>query len=149
MIAVFTESQTTQIVVESLRSWSKSCQNTSRSPTHGKHWFLGLGFNSALFRVALLGSASSGKSTLCGVLTQGGLDSGHGSSRLNFLRYLHEIRSGKTSSITVDCFGFTENGEVCIFCNKHLLNASCLDSELQGKRLERHFGAFCKIDHAN
>ncbi|KAI6190258.1 hypothetical protein M3Y97_00097900 [Aphelenchoides bicaudatus] len=63
-------------------------------------------------RVALLGSASSGKSTLCGTLSQGELDNGKGSSRLNFLRFLHEIRSGKTSSITMDCFGFSADGEI-------------------------------------
>jgi GTPase len=63
-------------------------------------------------RVALLGSAGCGKSSLCGVLTQGTLDNGNGKARLNFLRYLHEVRSGKTSSITLDCFGFSQSGEV-------------------------------------
>jgi GTPase len=65
-------------------------------------------------RIALLGSAGCGKSSLCGVLTQGTLDNGQGKSRLNLLRYLHEVKSGKTSSITIDCFGFNQNGEVSL-----------------------------------
>jgi GTPase len=140
------DSQTIQIVVVYLRSWLKSCQSISRLPTHGK--INSIIVEPLLFRVALLGSASSGKSTLCGVLTQGGLDSGNGSSRLNFLRYLHEIRSGKTSSITVDCFGFSAEGQVWF---KTLLQVKSiiLDFELQRERLERHSGAIGKNYYTN
>jgi len=51
-------------------------------------------------RVCVLGSADAGKSTLLGVLTQGQLDNGRGRARLNMFRHLHEIQSGRTSSIS-------------------------------------------------
>lgn len=46
-------------------------------------------------RVAVLGGADAGKSTLLGVLTQDELDNGHGRARLNMFRHMHEIQSGK------------------------------------------------------
>lgn len=45
-------------------------------------------------RVAVLGGADAGKSTLLGVLTQDELDNGHGRARLNMFRHMHEIQSG-------------------------------------------------------
>jgi len=73
-------------------------------------------------RIALLGSAGCGKSTLCGVLTQGTLDNGNGKTRLNLLRYLHEIRSGKTSAVTMDCFGFSKDGNMLNYKEGDLKN---------------------------
>lgn len=52
------------------------------------------------------------RSTLCGVLTQGVLDNGQGKTRLNLFRYLHEFRSGKTSSVCLDVIGFSQDGEL-------------------------------------
>uniref|UniRef100_A0A1I7VG43 Tr-type G domain-containing protein n=1 Tax=Loa loa TaxID=7209 RepID=A0A1I7VG43_LOALO len=63
-------------------------------------------------RIAILGSANAGKSTLCGVLTQGHLDNGHGKARLNLFRYLHEFQTGRTSSICLDMIGFDSQGEL-------------------------------------
>lgn len=57
-------------------------------------------------RVAVMGSADSGKSTLVGVLTQGELDNGRGRARLNTFRHLHEVQSGRTSSISHEILGF-------------------------------------------
>ena len=57
-------------------------------------------------RLAVLGNADVGKSTLLGVLTYGELDNGRGRSRLNMLRHLHEIRTGRTSSISHEILGF-------------------------------------------
>lgn len=54
----------------------------------------------------------SGKSTLLGVLTQGELDNGRGRARLNLFRHLHEIQSGRTSSISFEILGFNSKGEV-------------------------------------
>lgn len=71
-------------------------------------------------RIAVLGNASAGKSTLCGVLTQGVLDNGNGKCRLNLLRYMHEIRTGKTSSVNLDVFGFDKSGEVINYNNNSL-----------------------------
>ncbi|KAK7582355.1 hypothetical protein V9T40_013800 [Parthenolecanium corni] len=63
-------------------------------------------------RVAVLGGADAGKSTLLGVLTQGELDSGNGTARLNMFRHLHEVLSGRTSSISHEILGFGTKGEV-------------------------------------
>jgi GTPase SAR1 family protein len=56
--------------------------------------------------VAVLGGADAGKSTLLGVLAHGEFDNGRGSARLNVLRHLHELRSGRTSSISHEILGF-------------------------------------------
>ncbi|XP_051939904.1 GTP-binding protein 2-like isoform X2 [Hippocampus zosterae] len=63
-------------------------------------------------RVAVLGNADSGKSTLLGVLTQGELDNGRGRARLNLFRHLHEIQTGRTSSISFEILGFDSRGQV-------------------------------------
>lgn len=65
-------------------------------------------------RLAFLGNAESGKSTLCGVLTQGVLDNGQGKSRLNIFRHLHEFRSGRTSSVCLEFIGFSATGKVIL-----------------------------------
>ena len=57
-------------------------------------------------RVAVMGSADAGKSTLLGVLTQGQLDNGRGRARLNMFRHVHEVHSGRTSSISHEILGF-------------------------------------------
>lgn len=63
-------------------------------------------------RLAVLGNVDAGKSTLLGVLTHSELDNGHGRSRLNLFRHLHEIQSGRTSSISHEILGFDNKGEV-------------------------------------
>lgn len=62
-------------------------------------------------RVAVLGPTESGKSSLLGVLSRGEYDNGRGSARLNLFRHRHEIRSGHTSSISQDIFGFDCQGQ--------------------------------------
>ncbi|CAF3401779.1 unnamed protein product [Rotaria sp. Silwood1] len=62
-------------------------------------------------RVAVLGTVNSGKSSIVGVCTHGELDNGRGSARLNLFRHLHEIQSGRTSSITHEILGFNDLGE--------------------------------------
>ncbi len=61
-------------------------------------------------RVCVLGSADVGKSTLLGVLTQGQLDDGRGRARLNMFRHLHEVQTGRTSSISHEVLGFDPEG---------------------------------------
>ncbi|KAI9318892.1 P-loop containing nucleoside triphosphate hydrolase protein, partial [Zopfochytrium polystomum] len=68
-------------------------------------------------RVAIIGGADAGKSTLLGVLTHSELDNGRGKSRLNLLRHRHEIESGRTSSISHQIIGFDPRGD--------LLNYGC------------------------
>ncbi|KAJ8308331.1 hypothetical protein KUTeg_013205 [Tegillarca granosa] len=63
-------------------------------------------------RLAVLGNVDAGKSTLIGVLTQGELDNGRGRARLNLFRHLHEIQSGRTSSISHEILGFNDHGEI-------------------------------------
>ncbi|CAB4019019.1 GTP-binding 2-like, partial [Paramuricea clavata] len=63
-------------------------------------------------RLAVLGNVDVGKSTLVGVLTQGELDNGRGRARLNLFRHLHEIESGRTSSISHEILGFNSKGQV-------------------------------------
>ena len=63
-------------------------------------------------RLAVLGNVDAGKSTVLGVLTQGELDNGRGRARLNLFRHLHEIQSGRTSSISHEILGFNSKGEV-------------------------------------
>ena len=63
-------------------------------------------------RVAVVGPADAGKSTLLGVLTRGELDNGRGKARLNLFRHLHEIQSGRTSSISKEILGFNADGQV-------------------------------------
>lgn len=63
-------------------------------------------------RVAVVGNADAGKSTLLGVLTSGELDDGRGTARLNLFRHLHEVTTGRTSSISLEIAGFDEDGNV-------------------------------------
>lgn len=63
-------------------------------------------------RVSVLGGVNAGKSTLLGVLTQGELDNGRGSARLNMFRHRHEIQSGRTSCISQETLGFDTQGNV-------------------------------------
>ena len=64
--------------------------------------------------MAVLGNMEVGKSTLLGVLTQGEMDNGRGKVRLNLFRHLHEIQSGRTSSISHEIMGLTADGQVSI-----------------------------------
>ena len=57
--------------------------------------------------MAVLGGADAGKSTLLGVITHGDLDNGKGNARLNMFRHLHEVQSGRTSSISHEILGFS------------------------------------------
>ena len=62
-----------------------------------------------------MGNADVGKSTLLGVLSQGDLDNGRGKARLNMFRHLHEIQTGRTSSISHEVLGFDASGKVSLF----------------------------------
>ncbi len=61
--------------------------------------------------VAVMGHVNAGKSTLTGTLVTGKLDDGNGSLRASIARYLHEVISGRTSSITIRILGFNDKGE--------------------------------------
>ncbi|KAJ3282153.1 Short integuments 2, mitochondrial, partial [Blyttiomyces sp. JEL0837] len=63
-------------------------------------------------RVAIVGGADAGKSTLLGVLAHSELDNGRGKSRLNLLRHPHEFTTGRTSSISHQIIGFNPRGDL-------------------------------------
>lgn len=56
--------------------------------------------------VAALGNVDAGKSTLVGVLCTGELDDGRGRGMRRVARFLHEVESGRTSSVAVRLLGF-------------------------------------------
>ncbi|VVC87611.1 unnamed protein product [Leptidea sinapis] len=74
-------------------------------------------------RVAVMGANEAGKSTLIGVLTQGELDNGRGSARLNMFRHLHEVKSGRTSSLSHEILGFDAQGHVINYGCSELMTA--------------------------
>uniref|UniRef100_A0A8C6MC51 GTP binding protein 2 n=1 Tax=Nothobranchius furzeri TaxID=105023 RepID=A0A8C6MC51_NOTFU len=76
-------------------------------------------------RVAVLGNVDSGKSTLLGVLTQGELDNGRGRARLNLFRHLHEIQTGRTSSISFEILGFNSKGEIVNYSESRTAEEIC------------------------
>lgn len=76
-------------------------------------------------RVAVLGNVDSGKSTLLGVLTQGELDNGRGRARLNLFRHLHEIQTGRTSSISIEILGFDSKGEIVNYSDSRTAEEIC------------------------
>ncbi|KAM9819844.1 GTP-binding protein 2-like isoform 1-T1 [Syngnathus typhle] len=79
-------------------------------------------------RVAVLGNVDSGKSTLLGVLTQGELDNGRGRARLNLFRHLHEIQTGRTSSISFEILGFDSRGQVVNYSDSRSAEEICESS---------------------
>lgn len=60
----------------------------------------------------MLGSVDVGKSTLLGVLTEGIMDDGRGRARLNVFCHLHEVQSGRTSSLCSEVIGFDDSGRL-------------------------------------
>uniref|UniRef100_H2ZNL5 Tr-type G domain-containing protein n=1 Tax=Ciona savignyi TaxID=51511 RepID=H2ZNL5_CIOSA len=76
-------------------------------------------------RVSVLGNADAGKSTLLGVLTQGQLDNGRGQARLNLFRHLHEIQTGRTSSISHEILGFDSKGNVINYSELQTSESIC------------------------
>lgn len=74
-------------------------------------------------RVAVLGSADAGKSTLLGVLIQGEFDNGRGRARLNMFRHMHEIQSGRTSCISHETLGFDAQGNIINYKYNEMMTA--------------------------
>ncbi|KAI8919514.1 P-loop containing nucleoside triphosphate hydrolase protein, partial [Powellomyces hirtus] len=74
-------------------------------------------------RVAIVGGADAGKSTLLGVLTHGETDNGRGKARLNLLRHRHEIESGRTSSISHQIIGFDPYGILINYASANIMPA--------------------------
>ncbi|ESO96458.1 hypothetical protein LOTGIDRAFT_159869 [Lottia gigantea] len=79
-------------------------------------------------RMAVLGNVDAGKSTLLGVLTQGEQDNGRGRARLNLFRHLHEIQSGRTSSISHEILGFDGKGQIVNYSGSRSVEEICENS---------------------
>lgn len=79
-------------------------------------------------RLAVLGNVDAGKSTLLGVLTHNELDNGRGRARLNLFRHLHEIQTGRTSSISHEILGFNSQGEVINYSESRTAEDICEQS---------------------
>ncbi len=62
--------------------------------------------------IAVAGSVDAGKSTLLGCLVSGKADDGRGSARLNVFNHMHEITTGRTSSIAQHILGYDVSGDV-------------------------------------
>jgi GTPase len=69
-------------------------------------------------RVAIGGSVDAGKSSLLGTLIGGELDDGRGKARLRVFNFPHEIKSGRTSSISQHILGFDNQGNIVNYKHK-------------------------------
>jgi GTPase len=78
------------------------------------------GFEHTDTRMAAIGNVDSGKSTLIGVLTGGGLDDGRGSARSIVLKHRHELETGRTSTATVEIMGYKGQTQVFPTARHHI-----------------------------
>ena len=62
-------------------------------------------------KIILIGCGNSGKSTLTSVLTTGMKDNGRGRAAQQVCKYLHELYSGNTASVSQHMLGFDSNGD--------------------------------------
>jgi GTPase len=63
-------------------------------------------------KIAVAGAVDSSKSSTIGVLTTGKNDDGRGSARSSVFNYIHELKSGRTSSIAQHIMGFDIDGKI-------------------------------------
>lgn len=63
-------------------------------------------------RIAIVGNVDSGKSTLVGVLTHGGLDNGRGLARSRVFAHDHEASTGRTSSVSQHIVGVDKENKI-------------------------------------
>jgi GTPase len=63
-------------------------------------------------KVAVAGNVDSGKSTTLGYLVSGTLDNGRGSARMSVFNFVHEMKTGRTSSISHEIIGYDSTGKI-------------------------------------
>lgn len=63
-------------------------------------------------KVCIAGNVDASKSTTLSVLTSGKLDNGRGSARMAVFNYVHELKSGRTSSISHEILGYDHSGNI-------------------------------------
>lgn len=71
-------------------------------------------------RVAIIGGADAGKSTLISMLCFNEKDDGKGKARLNLFRHRHEIESGRSSSLARHFIGFNASGNMINFSSNSI-----------------------------
>ena len=92
-------------------------------------------------RITTLGNVDSGKSTVLGVLTKGGLDNGRGLARGGVFRHKHELETGRTSAISQQIIGYAPDGTIVNYANPDVREAHQL-------RWEEIVSASAKVMHA-
>ena len=70
-------------------------------------------------KVAVAGNADCGKTSTIGSLVSGQNDNGRGLTRSYVFNYLHELKTGRTSSIAHQIIGFDKDGKIV---NNHGIN---------------------------
>ncbi|KAL7675132.1 hypothetical protein ACOME3_001400 [Neoechinorhynchus agilis] len=80
-------------------------------------------------KVAFVGAAGSGKSTLISVLSRDRPDDGHGSARFHMFQHRHEINSGRTSSIITETIGSDKSNRLLLdpFLNEAARTLTLID----------------------
>lgn len=63
-------------------------------------------------KVAVAGNVDGGKTTLIGTLISGQKDNGRGLTRSSVFNFIHELKTGRTSSISHQILGFDYEGKV-------------------------------------
>jgi len=63
-------------------------------------------------KVAIAGNVDSSKSSTLGCLVTGQLDNGRGLSRMSVFNYSHELKTGRTSSISHQILGYDYKGQI-------------------------------------
>lgn len=63
-------------------------------------------------KVCVAGNVNSSKSSTIGCLVTGNLDNGRGLSRMSVFNYVHELKTGRTSSISHEIMGIDHKGNV-------------------------------------
>jgi len=96
-------------------------------------------------RVTTLGNVDSGKSTLMGVLTRGGLDNGRGLARGGVFRHKHELETGRTSAVSQQILGFAPDGKIVNYANPDVREAHQLRWEqiVMASSKVIHFSDLC------
>lgn len=68
-------------------------------------------------KVAVAGGVDAGKTSLVSVLTTGQKDNGRGLARSHIFNYVHELKTGRTSSIAHQILGFDISGKIVNYQN--------------------------------
>ena len=63
-------------------------------------------------KVCVAGNVNASKSSTIGCLVTGNLDNGRGLSRMSVFNYVHELKTGRTSSISHEILGYDYKGNI-------------------------------------